>query len=57
MDETRVSRPTTISTFIDSDVPCRTWLAAACVLATILTGSASATAPSGMATRMNASGD
>jgi hypothetical protein len=57
VDETRVSRLTTISTFIDSDVPCRTWLAAACVLATVLTGSASPTAPSSMATRMNASGD
>jgi hypothetical protein len=36
VDETRVSRLTTISTFTDSDVPCRTWLAAACVLATVV---------------------
>jgi len=57
VDETSVSRLPPVSSFLDSDGPGRTWLAAACVLATILTGSASPTAPSGMATRMNASGD
>jgi hypothetical protein len=57
VDETCVSRLTTISTFLDRDVPGRTWLAAACVLATVLTGSASPTAPLDMATRMNGSGD